>query len=395
MLNIYSIGGLALKIFQKNFNQNKICLQLTSQIITNLKLAYYGGRCEIFANEFRSNRKIRHFDFEGMYHSCLTGAFPIDKFEFIEDIQTIDKPGFYFIEIEYESHIPILPIKQDKLLFPKGRIKGLYWFEEINLIFKYYIPKQFKIHYAWITHSYIPCFEQFAQTFQQLKLIFPKKIIKNVINSFYGRLGLSDDLKITTLGFSYEKKHYTEFLEINNFFLKNNIITQSKKLKANIAIAAIIAARARIKLYESIMYFNQMTDTQVLYVDTDSLIISFPNTTLIDNKQHIHKISFDLTKEETMIQDAIFIAPKTYALKLINNKEIIKLKGINKHTLTFDQIKFAFLQNSPLKLQKTSLLQNGLEFKLVTENINLSTTNYNKRIWNKDYTTEPLYFKQF
>ena len=83
-----------------------------------------GGRCEIFGNP-KEGEKILHFDFEGMYQSCMLENLPYGDFKLEKSFDNnIAEPGFYYIEINYDSDLPILPIKEDKLYFKNGFITG-------------------------------------------------------------------------------------------------------------------------------------------------------------------------------------------------------------------------------------------------------------------------------
>ena len=83
-----------------------------------------GGRCEVFGNP-KFDEKILHLDVEGMYQQCMEENLPTGAFYFEENVgKEITGPGFYFIEINYKSKFPILPIKEDKLYFKEGRLRG-------------------------------------------------------------------------------------------------------------------------------------------------------------------------------------------------------------------------------------------------------------------------------
>lgn len=84
----------------------------------------------------RLGEKILHFDFPGMYHSCLYGKFPLKKLKYCPNPTDLSIPGFYRIEIIYHDYLPALPVRDEKLFFPAGRVEGLFWFEEIVLAMK-------------------------------------------------------------------------------------------------------------------------------------------------------------------------------------------------------------------------------------------------------------------
>ena len=100
-------------------------LKLPAEQNLVLKEAYRGGRCEIFGNP-RAGEKILHFDFPGMYHSCLGGDFPIKKLRFCDKLTSIEQPGFYKVKLKLSADMPVLPVKRDRLLFPQGVVDGIF-----------------------------------------------------------------------------------------------------------------------------------------------------------------------------------------------------------------------------------------------------------------------------
>lgn len=124
LIKAMSAGGIALNLLT-NTSKQKIKLNLDAGLITHLRGAYRGGRCEVFGNP-RLGEKVLHFDYANMYLSCMAGAFPTNSLTLVESPKNMDIPGFYFIEIEYYGEIPVLPVKRDKLIFPAGKLRGLY-----------------------------------------------------------------------------------------------------------------------------------------------------------------------------------------------------------------------------------------------------------------------------
>jgi hypothetical protein len=85
---------LALKIFEKRFNNNKIKLSYQYFVDKMARSSYYGGRCEVYGNP-KKDEKIYHFDFTGMYAQCMMEKFPFGKHYFNENPNDINKPGIY------------------------------------------------------------------------------------------------------------------------------------------------------------------------------------------------------------------------------------------------------------------------------------------------------------
>lgn len=201
------------------------------------------------------------------------------------------------------------------------------------------------------------------------------------MNAFYGRLGINKELKLTQLHNSesselYQDLDHNTLALYSNLRLKNTVI--KNKNASNIIIAAIITARARIKLYNS-FYTIIKNNGRVLYTDTDSIIAAFKKEADVENKQ-LDQIMFDTSKHDTEIKDAVFIAPKTYILKFKNEEEVFKLKGVNENNYSFLDIKTKFYNNEPILFEKQSIKQKNLVFQFTKETVLVSTTNYNKRI---------------
>ena len=382
---VLSIGGLALN-WLGAISKHKINLNLKSNIINQVKQAYRGGRCEIFGNPV-FGEKVLHFDFKNMYLSCMGGEFPIDELKFIENPIHIDAPGFYHIEIEYYGNLPILPIKKNKLIFPQGKLKGLFWYEEIKLAIENTTISKLQINYAFLTHSTAPLLSEFVESLNALMRINGhNKIAKGLANALYGRLGMTESLNITRI----TKHECGEKLEYAQHLLENVILTK-KKPKSNVIIAAIITSRARIKLYEGFLKVIG-AGGRLLYTDTDSIIAAFPKDLPIENEQ-LGDVCFDSKIKSTKISDCVFALPKTYALKY-SDSFIIRAKGINCNEVSFESFKNRFYGGGSLSLYKQSLKKtNGFEYHYYNESIKVDLQNYDKRIFIKNKTqTEPLTF---
>lgn len=389
--SIYSAGGLALKIFQKN-NPLKLNLKFSATQFRAIYPAYRGGRCEIFGNEFNPNRKILHFDFPGMYQSCLKGSFPGGNLIFKNQPTNFNKPGFYYITAEVRADIPILPVFKNKLLFPVGTVTGLFWYEEIQLANQHKQLTKTVIHYGWLVDQYKPYYEQFANKLddERAEGLTQKHVTKLISNAFYGRLGLNKTLSITyrcERGWAEEG----EYAYIGDVILKNKDVAQ-KNFKADIAGAAIITARARIKLFNALLYTQNELGGKLLYCDTDSIIASFPISANIENTRWNDYTLFDTSKDDTKIAKAVFVAPKTYGVTFHPDKCKIHLKGGSSDDITFEELKQAFLKSLPLKITKRTITRSN-DFKYTTQSstIIINTDNYDKRIWTKNKTsTVPL-----
>ena len=91
---VNSAPSLALKIFDKVFNKNKIKLSYNNAIDKIARNSYFGGRCEVYGNPYE-NEQIFHFDFSGMYAQCMKEKFPYGKYKINNNVSEIKEPGIY------------------------------------------------------------------------------------------------------------------------------------------------------------------------------------------------------------------------------------------------------------------------------------------------------------
>jgi hypothetical protein len=166
-----------------------------------------------------------------------------------------------------------------------------------------------------------------------------KQIGKNNNNTFYGRLGMDPERMEEEIASHLEASpKYEKIVESNGIYIGYKM---KEKSISNVSISASITAKARIKLYRGMMGIMRVGG-RLMYTDTDSIIAAFPKKEyemLLNNP--IGEVFFDSTKEDTIIEDAVFAMPKTYALKYISGREIVKIKGFNA-TPTFSHFKETF-----------------------------------------------------
>ena len=61
-------------------------------------------------------------------------------------------------------------------------------------------------------------------------------------------------------------------------------------------------------------------------------------------------VYFDSNKKDTIILDAVFAGPKSYALVYNNGEEVIKMKGVNNKSLDFKTFKENFYGGGLFKM---------------------------------------------
>lgn len=399
---INSISALSLLIFRVFFNKKNINFSNTTQEDFFLRKAYYGGRCEVHGNK-KFDEKIHHFDFTSMYANVMKEAFCFGKITKSDkkDI-TISKPGFYFVKVESNLNLPLLP-KRDfidkKLLFPNGTWSGVYWWEELKF-FQDNGGKIINIFEFWEFEKNERVFDDFITFFieKRQKNKFANLFWKLFINSLSGRLGMQSEDTITKIMsyktyINYRKnKIIVEELIQNNTILvttkKNYIFEKKNELTnlSNVAISAAITAKARIKLSKSVLETIN-NGGRLLYCDTDSIFAAFKDEKY-EQRQN------DIIWDKKEIESAIFAIPKGYALKLFNG-ERIRLKGFPKQKISFEEFEKIWKNNLSMKIDVRQLSTKNLEWKFDTIEKTIYINSYSKRQFNKDKTeTTSLVIKE-
>jgi hypothetical protein len=224
---------------------------------------------------------------------------------------------------------------------------------------------------------------------------------KLLLNYLYGRFGMDDSFINTKI---INKRDYLKFEGkikegiIDILELKDNYLVQYKdpqmELKTvldngtethnvNIAIASAVTAYARI-------HMSQFKNNNILpflyYTDTDSLYFDGP---LPDHM--VNPIRLGTLKLEGVYDEAIFLAPKVYALKN-QNGEIIKIKGLTKASIISNNITLETLEALLVKDSNIQIAQNKWFKHLDLGNINIleqiytlkATHNKRKLVYNGD-----------
>lgn len=364
--------------FNKNFVVKKKIDLKYDRILRN---SYFGGRTEVFGNP-HDNEILLHYDWSGMYSQCMKEKVLGGKIYESDIIHEIIHPGFYWIVFEQNLEFPILPIKRDKLMFANGVFEGWYWFEEILLAIEYGVKIK-KIKKTISSQYYDHFIKNFVEINDEIRNKGPihKQIGKNNNNAFYGRLGMNPErLEEEIINSIENEKIYEKIVEINGAYIGYK---KKEKNISNITISASITSKARIKLYKGMMNVIKHGG-RLIYTDTDSIIAAFDKSTyknILD--KDLGDVIFHSSKEDTVIEDGVFAMPKTYALKYINGKEIVKIKGFNV-TPNFNEFKSKFYEKSSITTENIEWNKKDL---IIRKKCIMKTTNLyslDKRIWESD-----------
>ena len=385
ILNNYTISGASLKTFSEKYNYRNVNLKLDKATDLCIREGYFGGRVEVFGN---TEKKIYHYDFPGMYGLCMMEKFPISNPRWcsVDEVNLNNLlPGFYTIDwCSPNLRIPILPVKNEygKLIFPNGSHSGTYWFEEINLFTKNG-GKVLSIKRALVYDEYNYVFDKFVSYFNKFreKGGAYKILGKLIINSLYGKLGsgIKDKKYIVVYGEKeFEELRKNENVltvtELNKIFIVE--VKDKTRIKGlNVGLAAAITSKARIKLYNTMIEIEKKGG-RMLYCDTDSVFVEFKD--IVDESV----VKWD--KDDSIYDEGIFALPKTYALKK-GEKEIVKIKGIPKNSVKFDNFKEKFYKNEILFFDEVFQTKKA-DFCIRSGNVHkrIDLSNYDKRVFDSE-----------
>jgi hypothetical protein len=257
-----------------------------------------------------------------------------------------------------------------------------------------------KINYQIRFKRNAKIFEDFVKTFTELRKKDKKHnmICKSIINSLYGRLGMSplnEKTKIMSIDeFNIIKKKYEDDI-ISETHINNIVIAEIKKIRnynvsANVSIAAIIASKARVKLMQGFIDVSE-NGGRVLYTDTDSIFASFKKK--VDNMT-FGEVFFDMSKKDTKIHKSIFAATKAYAI-INDSGAVVKIKGVKRDAISYENFKTNFEKENNIKFNVSVLRKSNYIITPDTIDKIISLNNYEKRIFDdsKKYTL-PVYIKK-
>lgn len=396
-----------------------------ADIENKLRETYCGGRTEVFKP---ISGKAYYYDVNSLYPYVMSiNRFPIGFPNYFNNHFAISKMfknwqrykiGLGFIKAKVyipKQNIPPLPVKKGKLIFPCGYVVGFWTYSELDYAVRecgveiieflecIHFPKTF------------PIFKNFISVFSEMKSKAKEngekaleKFAKLVQNTGYGYTGMRRDDKDEFRDISYLEKYIDDekYLYSNDQYgyikIKSNVFSDSIQVQ----VASYVTSYARLVLLKGLK--EQEKKGEVYYCDTDSIICSAEMPAEWVHHSALGK--FDLEKQ---VAEGIYIQPKVYYVKEIDEHETFKFKGVSKETQkTFtadfyknllgrladgEMGKILVEENKELLRSITYQFKVGGDLNAVElRNKELNLANKQKR--NMDYIynkTEPIYFDSF
>lgn len=351
-----TIASIALQVYRTKFLSPNSNIPLTlGNLYKDIKQAYFGGIVDVYKPY---GKDLYYYDINSLYSHSMIKDMPVGNPSYVEgELDLMTSFGFYFAEIEAPKglDIPVLPVKRDgRTLCPTGSFSGWYFSEELKEAqleygYKVKIIRGYQYERGVIFHEYINHFYNIKMNASGAD----RTIAKLMLNSLYGKFGMSPDMETVEIiqsGSKAESKYINTNLS-DRFSLGENIelirYTESesddeRELNISVGLSAAIAAYSRI----TINRYKYIKGNECFYSDTDSVVLQQP---LPDRE--VGKALGQMKLEYGGIKEGIFLAPKVYGLRLESGETITKIKGLNTE-ITFNEMKKLLKEEERLKLRK-------------------------------------------
>ena len=193
----------SLKVWRKDYLKQTIWKPHDS-VSDFVRLSYHGGRVEVFK---RQADHLMCYDVNSMYPYVMCEDLPV---EYVGESRRLRDDYFGFVAAEVivpETYIPILPVRQEKLFFPVGRLKAV-WTNQELLVAENLGCKIQRITKG-VYFKTAPILREFVSKLYQLKKTAgepTRTIAKYLLNSFYGKFGQAPVKRMYTTEFDAPAK---------------------------------------------------------------------------------------------------------------------------------------------------------------------------------------------
>ena len=338
----FTAGSLSLRMF-RTLHLKENWPKRMQHINDYERLAYYGGRTEVF--DYTKHSQVFYEDINSSYPTAMfyktfpkPWTYSFQKDLDWEDIKNFPGVSLVTVEVPYMRISP-LPYKEvnGKLIFPYGTWSGVYTHPELLMAEKYGV--KIKVHQSIIYGETFSPFKEYIEEFHKLKSSttgIEKNFYKMLMNSLSGKLGekrvncfrvKEEDFKICYCNETDSTNDKCKVCE--GYKIGDKEITPNANGWVNIklnrlpdpihsfpVLIAYITAYGRIKLFEDRLKYQD-----AIYCDTDSCISEKD----VDINRGSHLGEWDCKTYKNFIA----YAPKFYTMD--GAKFELKLKGVPKN----------------------------------------------------------------
>jgi DNA polymerase type B, organellar and viral len=369
-----------MNIFLNRFYKNNIPLINNKSIYTNLKESYFGGITEVYKPY---GKNLYYYDVNSLYPHSALNPMPGLNCVYEEDINKNIKDiinnmfGFYYCRIKTsDKYLGLLPFRDKQgIIMPTGEWEGLYFSEELKFAYDNGYEIQVMSGYHFDKNDNV--FSDYVNFLYNIKSTTKDSVIKSIakslLNNLLGKFGLdinkyeSSILSEERLGDIIEARRFRGIKEISKDkylvsydvevskdiceqhgldykkeFVKSLKIKDIKVFKETNFTDVSVAISSAVTSYSRIFMNKVKLDVlskggSIFYTDTDSIVTDIKLDASIVGEE------LGKFKLEHEVEEGYFISNKTYALKKKGGKVIIKNKGSDTKSLTFENFKELYL----------------------------------------------------
>lgn len=345
--------------------------------------SYYGGRTEVFRmngnpDDFEDVDELYHYDVNSLYPTAYTKTrMPVgDVIHIGGDNKVLEKEdygGVAYIQgiVPEDVDIPVLPSRvnpgkaEEKVVFPTGKVEGWYMLREIRYAMEVDALEDVDVQDSYLS-KYGKPFQNYGESLYEMKQSIDShenpgkyKVVKLLLNSFYGKFGMDREQgQIQKL--EPEEMKETAYRPVSDGNMESlgivEIPDQAESDYILPRIASAITSEARIMIHK---WFMRTKDRggRIWYCDTDSIV------TDVELPEGEKLGEMDL---EGKIEESYFLRPKTYAEKYTDEwpiDHLIKGKGMRNigDFVQFDDFRKAFQENEPSRIRSEWTAPRGLK----------------------------------
>lgn len=208
-LDKLSLPSYAMNLYRTHFLplESKIA-KLDGVCETNVRSAYFGGRCEVFKPQGKNLTKL---DVNSMYPYTMLKSMPAGQRQFTTNPNLSEIYGFSYVEWTSPPKLkyPVLPVRLEdgQCFYPLGEGKGWYYSELLK--YAESLCYLIKVKHSWQFERVDNLFNSYVRKFYDLKQNAnddaERSIAKLYLNSLYGKFGTNlEPTKKTTTALSWD-----------------------------------------------------------------------------------------------------------------------------------------------------------------------------------------------
>ena len=252
-----------------------------------VRAAYYGGRTECF--DYRE-RVVNGYDVNSMFPAAmLQGDFPAGRYKSVREWESAD-----FIRARVhvpKMHVPPLPVRDERLLFPQGTFTGSWAREELAHAVAMGATVE-RVYHAFAASARVRPFDVFCATLfeRRKKDKFSNYYAKRLLNSLYGKMAQQGTLEYVQGPMNCQEVKELS-LPVRDY---------------NPAWPAIITARARVTLHKLLIE----AEGSLVYCDTDSVFVAMKHAGRFSTGTGLGELKLEHERARMKV-----LSPKLYRLR--------------------------------------------------------------------------------